>query len=127
MNNGTCYVDFSTSNYTFFCVCPIPKQYEGKDYGTPSKNTITTISTTATAPSAAAAANVTATTTIATTITTTSSTATAAAATSANANINNTYETKKESKRTKCRQNIEELKPVNKTMIAPMVIKLRGW
>ncbi|XP_067018613.1 mucin-like protein isoform X3 [Acropora muricata] len=35
LNNGTCHVDFSTSNYTFFCVCPIPKQYEGKDCGTP--------------------------------------------------------------------------------------------
>ena len=55
LNNGTCYVDFSTTNYTFFCVCPIPKQYEGKDCGTPSKNTITTTSTTATAPCAAAA------------------------------------------------------------------------
>ncbi|CAH3024316.1 unnamed protein product [Porites evermanni] len=33
-NNGTCYVD-AANNYTFFCVCPIPKNYEGQDCGEP--------------------------------------------------------------------------------------------
>lgn len=33
-NNGTCYVDVK-NNYTFFCVCPIPKAFTGQDCGTP--------------------------------------------------------------------------------------------
>ena len=40
-NNGTCYVD-AGKNYSFFCVCPIPKAYTGQDCGTPGKIECTT-------------------------------------------------------------------------------------
>ena len=33
-NDGQCFVD---DNYDFFCVCPIPKAYEGKNCSKPGK------------------------------------------------------------------------------------------
>ena len=33
-NDGQCYV---ADDYSFFCVCPIPKAYTGADCGTQSK------------------------------------------------------------------------------------------
>ena len=36
-NDGQCFVD---DNYDFFCVCPIPKAYEGKNCSKPGKRWI---------------------------------------------------------------------------------------